>query len=69
MSAAALTALIARCRVLCRPRSQEPDDEHIGTRQAKEVLKNLAAGAPATLRTEEAKAVLQRPTFTSPSAK
>jgi RNA polymerase sigma factor (sigma-70 family) len=43
--------------------------EHIGTPQAKDVLEALAAGAPDTLRTEEAKAALQRPTFTSPSAK
>jgi WD40 repeat protein len=46
--------------------------EHIGTQQAKEVLKNLAAGAPDTFRTEEVKAALQRilnPMFTSPSAK
>jgi RNA polymerase sigma factor (sigma-70 family) len=46
--------------------------EHIGTRQAKEVLKNLAAGAPDSLRTEEAKTALQRmlnPTFGSPSGK
>jgi hypothetical protein len=34
--------------------------EHIGTRQAKEVLKNLAAGAPDSLCTEEANAALQR---------
>jgi hypothetical protein len=34
--------------------------EHIGTPQAKEVLQKLAAGAPGALRTEEAKAALQR---------
>ncbi len=34
--------------------------EHIGTRQAKEVLQQLAAGAPETLRTEEAKTALRR---------
>ncbi len=34
--------------------------EHIGTRQAKEVLLRLAAGAPETLRTEEAKTALRR---------
>lgn len=34
--------------------------EHIGTPQAKEVLQRLAAGAPETLRTDEAKAALRR---------
>ncbi|MGH7226669.1 MAG: hypothetical protein ACRELF_25920, partial [Gemmataceae bacterium] len=34
--------------------------EHIGTRQAKEVLESLAAGAPEAQRTEAAKAALQR---------
>jgi RNA polymerase sigma factor (sigma-70 family) len=34
--------------------------EHIGTSQARELLQKLAAGAPETLRTEEAKAALRR---------
>jgi RNA polymerase sigma factor (sigma-70 family) len=42
--------------------------EHIGRRQAKQVLLKLADGASGAYRTEAAKAALQRPTFTSPFA-
>jgi hypothetical protein len=34
--------------------------EHIGTQPVKELLQKIAAGAPETLRTEEAKAALER---------